>query len=154
MPSIGQLWAPSTDALQVPTGVGQHSLETSAEMDRAIQELKMDSMESDPFNEIGLAENVDEHDEISFKKGDYLIAHSTISGFSSYRYQTSGSPFIRELVSAIKEHVVSDNINCEKLIRDARKATAKHQQSGSNTPQLPELISTLRADFMISVKSK
>ena len=129
-------------------------LQTSMEMDLAIELIEMDSASSNSFNTPGLAENVQEWDNITFKKADYTIVHSTVSGFVSNRHRRFGSPFIQELAAAIKENMTQDNTDYEEVIRVAILATAKHQHSGSNAPQMPEFTSTLRAKFILPARSK
>jgi hypothetical protein len=124
------------------------------DMDRAIKALQLESDSADAYNTPGLAENVQGSGKISFKKGDYAIVYSTMSGFSSHRHREFGSPFIQELAAGIKRSAVEDNADYEEILRDVRSATAKHQYSGSNAPQLPELVSTLREKFILPAKSK
>ena len=130
------------------------NLQTSIEMDRAIQALQMESDSCDAYDTPGLSENAQKHGRISFKKGDYVIVHSTISGFISNRHQQLGSPFIQELAAGIKRSVVEDNTDYEDILRDVRLATANHQYSGGNAPQLPEMVSTLSGKFILPAKSK
>ena len=129
-------------------------LETSIEMDNAIEALEMESDSTDAFNTPGLEENGQAYDEISFKKGDYLICHSTVSGYVSNRHRRFGSPFIQELAVAINGCAAQQYSDYEEMFRVVRSATAKHQYSGSNAPQLPEMVSTLRAKFILPIKRK
>ena len=91
---------------------------------------------------------------ISFKKGDYLIAHSTVAGYISNRHEEYGSVFVRELSEAIQEHM-TNGINCfADVIQRACFSTAKRQETGTEYTQLPETTSTLRAHFKFLLKGK
>ena len=129
-------------------------LETSIETDNAMETIWMESDSTDAFNTTSLQRNGQKYDEISFKKGDYLICHSTITGYISNRHRRFGSPFIQELAAALKRCEVQQYSDVEEMFRVVRSATAKHQNSGDNAPQLPEMVSTLRAKFILPLKGK
>ena len=128
-------------------------LQTAIEMDIA-EEIGRDSPSSSVFITPGLPKNGQQRDRICFKKGDYVVVHSTVPGFSSNRHRRFGSPFIQELSASIKEHTAQGNTDCQEMILVAMLATAKHQYSGSNAPQLPEMTTTLKAKFILHVRSK
>ena len=89
---------------------------------------------------------------ISFKKGDYLVAHSTIKGYVSNRHRRYGSIFVHEMVKSIVEMMAYENHNFEDVIRFVCMKTSRHQFSGLNASQLPELTTTLRARFRFLIK--
>ena len=93
-------------------------------------------------------------DIIEFKKGDYLIAHSTISGFVSNRHRRFGSVFIQEITRAINQYMGKGENHFEEVVRIACSSSSWHQYSGTKAPQLPEYTTTLRAHFKFVLKSK
>ena len=93
-------------------------------------------------------------DIIEFKKGDYLIAHSTISGFVSNRHRRFGSVFIQEITRAINQYMGNGANHFEEVVRIACSSSSWHQYSGMKAPQLPEYTTTLRAHFKFVLKSK
>ena len=130
-------------------------LQSSREMDRVIDALEMESDSPASLNAVQLEETVPESNEISFKKGDYHIVHSTVSGFVSYRHRELGSPFVQELAAALKTFMVQGNTDYQEMIRIVQSSTAKHQYSENDALQLPEIVSaTLRAKFILALKGK
>ena len=91
---------------------------------------------------------------IEFKKGDYLIAHSTISGFVSNRHRRFGSIFVQEITKAINQYMGKGQNHFEEVVRIACSSSSWHQYSGEKAPQLPEYTTTLRAHFKFVLKSK
>ena len=89
---------------------------------------------------------------ISFKKGDYMIVHSTLRGYVSNRHKYLGTIFVQELTKSIQELMRQENHSFEEVIRSACFASSSHQSSGENAPQVPEFITTLRAPFRFVVK--
>ena len=89
---------------------------------------------------------------ISFKKGDYMIVHSTLRGFVSNRHRYMGTVFIQELTKSIQELMRKESHNFEEVIRSACFEASNHQSSGTNAPQVPEFITTLRAPFRFVLK--
>ena len=128
---------------------------SSTEMDRVLEALVMESDSSGALNTVQLPETVPKSNVISFKKGDYHVVHSTVSGFVSYRHPSLGSPFVQELAAAIKTTMAQGNGDYQEMIRIVQTSTAKHQNSEKDDLQLPEIVSgTLRAKFKLSLKSK
>ena len=129
--------------------------QSSRETDRVIHVL---GMESDSFvasNTVQIEANIPDSKQISFKKGDYHIVHSTVSGFVSYRHRDLGSPFVQELATAIKTFMVQGNKDYQDMIRIVQISTAKHQRSQNDALQLPEIVAaTLRAKFVFRLQSK
>ena len=124
-------------------------------MDRLIEILEMESDSAGALNTVQLEQTVPESNVISFKKGDYHVIHSTVSGFVSYRHPALGSPFVQELAAAIKTTMIQGNIGYQEMIRIVQASTAKHQSSENSDLQLPEIVSaTLRAKFVIPLKGK
>ena len=102
-----------------------------------------------------MAETTPDPNAISFKKGDYHVIHSTVSGFVSYRHPELGSPFVQELAATIKTFMAQGNIGYQEMIRIVQSSTAQHQNSENGDLQLPEIVSaTLRAKFIFPLKSK
>lgn len=95
-----------------------------------------------------------DNDVISFKKGDYMIVHSTLRGYVSNRHKYLGTIFVQELTKSIKEMMRQESHNFEEVIRRACFAASKHQSSGENAPQVPEFITTLRAPFRFVLKEE
>ena len=93
-------------------------------------------------------------DIIEFKKGDYLIAHSTISGFVSNRHRRFGSVFVQEITKAINEYMGRGKNHFEEVVRIACSSSSWHQYSGMKAPQLPEYTTTLRAHFQFVLKGR
>ena len=91
-------------------------------------------------------------DIIEFKKGDYLIAHSTISGFVSNRHRRFGSVFVQEITKAINQYMGKGHNHFEEVVRIACSSSSWHQYSGMKAPQLPEYTTTLRAHFKFVLK--
>ena len=89
---------------------------------------------------------------ISFKRGDYMIVHSTIRGYISNRHKYLGTVFIQELTKSIKSQMSKQNHNFEEVIRSACFAASSHQSSGVSAPQVPEITTTLRAPFRFILK--
>lgn len=110
-------------------------------------------------NDLMTAQEVSEYSSknkgaISFKKGDYMIVHSTLRGYVSNRHRFFGTVFIQELTKSIQELMTKENHNFEEVIRRACFAASTHQSSGTNAPQVPEFITTLRAPFKFTLKGK
>ena len=130
-------------------------IQSSCEIDRAIEALKMESDSSGALNIVKSEETVPESNEITFKKGDYHVVHSTVSGFVSYRHPELGSPFVQALAAAIKRCMVQGNTDYQEIICVTKSSTAKYQYSGNDASQLPEIVSdTLRAKFILPLKGK
>jgi len=91
---------------------------------------------------------------ISFKKGDYMLVHSTIKGYVSNRHHKYGSIFVLELTKSIVEMMSYDNHNFEEVVRRTCLATSQHQFSGVTTSQLPEFTTTLRAPFRFVLRDE
>ena len=89
---------------------------------------------------------------ISFKKGDYMIVHSTLKGYVSNRHKQYGTIFIQELTKSINELMRCENHNFEEVIRRTCFAASSHRFSGINASQLPEFTTTLRAPFRFILK--
>ena len=91
---------------------------------------------------------------ISFKKGDYMIVHSTLKGYVSNRHKEYGTIFIQELTKSINELMRYENHNFEEVIRRTCFAASSHRHSGVNASQLPEFVTTLRGPFRFNLKGK
>ena len=89
---------------------------------------------------------------VSFKKGDYVIVHSTIKGYVSMRHRTIGSIFVYELSQQIQNLINKEKINFEDVVRQACISTSKHEKGGIDASQLPEMITTLRGPCYLVVK--
>ena len=95
-----------------------------------------------------------DHEAISFKKGDYMIVHSTLKGYVSNRHKEYGTIFIQEMTKSINELMRYENHNFEEVIRRTCFAASAHRRSGINASQLPEFTTTLRAPFRFTLKGK
>ena len=91
---------------------------------------------------------------IGYKKGDYVIVHSTIKGCVSMRHKTNGSIFVFELSQKIVELESRQHSNFEDIVRQACISTSRHELSGLGASQLPEMTTTLRAPCKLVVKGK
>ena len=91
---------------------------------------------------------------ITFQKADYLIAHSTMSGFVSNRHRLHGSIFIQELTASMNKYMGRGQYHFEDAVRIACSASSFHQRSGQTAPQMPEFITTLRAHFKFEILGK
>ena len=76
---------------------------------------------------------------ISFKRGDYMIVHSTLRGYVSNRHRVFGTIFVQELTKSIQQLMRKDDHNFEEVIRRACFAVSKHQSSGESAPHVPDL---------------
>ena len=70
----------------------------------------------------------------------------------SNRHRRYGSIFVHEMVKSIVEMMAYENHNFEDVIRFVCMKTSRHQFSGLNASQLPELTTTLRARFRFLIK--
>jgi len=95
-----------------------------------------------------------DHEAISFKKGDYMIVHSTLKGYVSNRHKEYGTIFIQEMTKSINELMRYENHNFEEVIRRTCFAASSHRHSGINASQLPEFTTTLRAPFRFTLKEE
>ena len=91
---------------------------------------------------------------VGFKKGDYVIVHSTIKGYVSMRHKKNGSIFVYELSQQLSSLVTEQQKNFEDSVRQACIATSKHEISGVKASQLPEFLTTLRAQCHLVIKGK
>ena len=91
---------------------------------------------------------------VGFKKGDYVIVHSTIKGYVSMRHKKNGSIFVYELSQQLSSLVTEQQQNFEDIVRQACIATSKHEISGVKASQLPEFLTTLRAQCHLVIKGK
>ena len=89
---------------------------------------------------------------VGFKKGDYVIVHSTIKGYVSMRHKQNGSIFIYELAQQLNNLRTKHEGNLEDIVRQACIATSKHEISGVRASQLPEMTTTLRAQCRLVLK--
>ena len=110
-----------------------------------------DAVDPIPSQEANEDENKDEG-VISFKKGDYMIVHSTLRGFVSNRHRYRGTVFIQELTKSIQKLMKKEKHNFEEVIRRACFEESSHQSSGTSAPQVPEFTTTLRAPFRFVFK--
>ena len=93
-----------------------------------------------------------EDERVGFKKGDYVIVHSTIKGYVSVRHKKNGSIFVYELSKQLSSLVAQPERNFEDIVREACIATSKHDLSGVRGSQLPEFLTTLRAPCHLVIK--
>ena len=96
--------------------------------------------------------NYDDSRVVGFKKGDYVIVHSTIKGYVSMRHKQNGSIFIYELVQQLSKFGTKQQRNLEDIVRQTCFATSKHEISGVRASQLPEMTTTLRAPCRLVLK--
>lgn len=81
------------------------------------------------------------------KYADFLIAHSTMPGYISWRQPKSGSWFIQTLCKELNEN--GKRIDIERLLRNVRQKVAIDYESNTNEPdssgqkQIPTTTSTL-----------
>lgn len=90
--------------------------------------------------------------ELSFKRADYMVVHSTVGGFVSFRDTDVGSAFIHALVNAITKHMAHGQKNFAEVVKLAAYNTSRHQKGGVDEVQVPEVVSTLRFDYYLEFK--
>ena len=112
--------------------------------------IAFDHFQSGVTNTIGSNDTARQEDEgvVGFKKGDYVIVHSTIKDYLSMRHKENGSIFVYELSQQLHRSVAKQEGNLEDIVRQACMSTSKQLP----VSQLPEMTTTLRAPCHLVIK--
>ena len=112
--------------------------------------IAFDHIQSSAANTIGNNDYVLQEDGgvVGFKKGDYVIVHSTIKDYLSMRHKENGSIFVYELSQQLHRLAAKQEGNLEDIVRQACMSTSKQLP----VSQLPEMTTTLRAPCHLVIK--
>ena len=112
--------------------------------------IAFDHIQSSAANTIGNNDYVLQEDGgvVGFKKGDYVIVHSTIKDYLSMRHKENGSIFVYELSQQLHRLVAKQEGNLEDIVRQACMSTSQQLP----VSQLPEMTTTLRAPCHLVIK--
>ena len=112
--------------------------------------IAFDHIQSSAANTIGNNDYVLQEDGgvVGFKKGDYVIVHSTIKDYLSMRHKENGSIFVYELSQQLQRLAAKQEGNLEDIVRQACMSTSKQLP----VSQLPEMTTTLRAPCHLVIK--
>ena len=80
------------------------------------------------------------------READFLFVHSTADDYVSYRY-LDGSPFIKQLVTVLKEKLKTQHL--ERALLEVKEKVAEETipSSGHHYKQMPSVISQMRYEI-------